>query len=56
MVYLSVVMEECMRFLTHEWNVFGFYMSFWQCSMLVMAFKICLNFIAKAFGQREVVH
>lgn len=55
MDYVNQVMYNCMVFLTHEFNVFGFEFSLFEVGMLVAVFNICLNFILKMFGQ-EAIH
>lgn len=48
------LMSSCFGFLAHEWNVFGFNISFLNCMVMVECFYILMNFIAGIFGTQEV--
>lgn len=49
------LMEQCFYFLSYEWNVFGFKISFLNCIVMTECFYLLMNFIARIFGKEEFV-
>lgn len=48
------VMYCCMQFLNTKFTIYYFEFSLWEVSMLIMAFQISINFIARMFGKQDV--